>query len=89
MDSGTAGVDNVEVVGGEIGRFDAESAGEIVATCCVGTLGLSDGYSVFSVILIVGSIAIDGEFSGKNWNSNLFIVGSWLNEDNRSRGGGC
>lgn len=86
MDAGTTRVDYVEVVGGEVGGFDTESAGEIVTAGFIGTFALRDGYGVFRVILVVGGGAIDGKFASKDRDSDLFVVCSWLDEDDRSGG---
>ena len=89
MDARAAGVDDIEVVGGEVGGADAESSRSIIVTCYVGSKAVGDGYSVFGVGLVVWGSAIDCEFSCQNGDRDLFAVGSCLDEDHRCAGGRC
>lgn len=89
MDSGTAGVDDVEVVGSEVCCSDSECARGIVVTGLVSSLALSDGYLIVGVVLVIGCVSIDGELPSESRDCNLLIVSSWLNEDNASSGRCC
>ena len=64
MDSGAARVDDIKIVGCEVGGADAERAGSVVVAGFVGSFALCNGDLVFGVVLVVGCVAVDCEFAG-------------------------
>lgn len=78
----TRGVLHAEVVEGDVGRVDTESAGLLVAAGLRRGEAVGEDDLVLVVVLIVGSVAVDNDLAlVARSNEGLAVVGAGLNED--------
>lgn len=89
LGSSAVGVDNVQVVDGDVIGLDTDGSG-LVIVVVAGSLskGVGDGGAITRVAGSVGRVTVDGQGTIQLGDEDLFRVGTCANEDGLVGGGG-